>query len=132
MHPVPMLSMCWLQAQQARVCAQVDSDQATVDSLLDELDDAEAALKKARRGRKGPEGLGAAEERLRQANEEIAAVRRSGEIDNHKGELRQLLSHLPELILRYPDVEPFRGTAGEVRCCSVLCVAVYCVLQCTV
>ena len=103
-----------------------------MDSLLDELDDAEAALKKARRGRKGREGLGAAVERLRQANEEIAAVRRSGEFENHKTKLRQLMSHLPELILRYPGLEPFQGTAGEVRCCSVLCVAVYCVLQCTV
>jgi hypothetical protein len=106
--------MCWLQAKQARVCAEFDSDRSTVDILMDEVDEAELGLRKVMR--KGRAGMVAAEERLVRAKEQVSAVRRSAEHQHHDMELRQLMTHFPELILRYPELEYFRGTAGEVRC----------------
>jgi hypothetical protein len=111
--------MCYLQAKQGRVCAQVDSDQDTLNRLMDEVDEAELGLKKA--ARRGRADLNVAKKRLEQANEQAAVVRRSREYQRHKSELRQLLSHFPELILMYPKLEPFRGTAGEVRCQCTVC-----------
>lgn len=102
----------WFQAKRARVCAQVESDRSSMNNLLDEVDEVELVLKKARR--KGQAGLAAVEERLKAAREEVAAFRRSKEHRQHGLDLRQLLSHFPELILKYPKTEPFRGTAAEV------------------
>jgi hypothetical protein len=82
-----------------------------MDHLMDEVDEADLAVRKAHRKR---QGLAAAKERLAAAKVQVAAIRHSTEHRQHMRELWQLLAHFPELILKYRDMKPFRGTAAEV------------------
>ena len=102
--------LSYLQEAQG-VCTAHEALTQQAHDLDDELVDAEGLVRK--RKRRGVDVEAALEEQRRKRARKAAFVG-SEEYARSRRDVRRLLGLLPELALRFPEADPFYGTAAQV------------------
>jgi DNA repair exonuclease SbcCD ATPase subunit len=97
--------------RQDSVCEAYEDVCDQQESIQDEIDSLGKAIQKAQRRMKAAE---AEIQKLADAKERMKAFRRSPRFRRAVVQLRQLMKHLPELGMRFGELNPFNGTAAQL------------------